>query len=355
MLDKVSIKDFKCHSNTLINLKNLTLLVGTNSSGKSSVIQSLLLVIHHITDSVASPLNGHLVSIGNFSEARNIINNAKSFELGINLGSEELKLKYTSPDGKQETSEVEILSQSEKLEEFLNYFNKHIYYLSANRIGGQDLYSRNFDNYDVYGLNGEYAIDYFQINKSNTVDKELLFSKDSETLEAQVNYWLDLIFNHTISTSSILNTDKVQAEYSLTSGKYIRPKNIGSGVSFVISILIVCLSSKKEDVVIIENPEIHLHPKAQSLLTEFFVAIAISGRQLIIETHSDHVFNGVRVFVNDKKIDKEKVSINFFTLDNESHLSDHTLVELNEEGRVVNNKTLLFDQFNNDINSLLGI
>jgi predicted ATPase len=355
MLNKISINNFKCHENTKIELRPLTLLVGTNSSGKSSVIQALLLLIHNITNPKQSPLNGHLVSIGEFLDAKNFINNAKEFKINVESKKENLKLTFKSGDDSQDRTIIEKNENSLVIEEYLDYAKNNISYLSANRIGGQDLHDKNIDNQDRFGINGEYAIDYFEINKQRRLSKELLKDSTSETLDAQVNYWLNLIFNHSISTASIQGTDKHIMEYLLTINRHVRPKNIGSGVSYLISIIIICLSSKKDDLIIIENPEIHLHPKAQSILTDFFVFIANADRNLIIETHSDHIFNGVRVAINNKNIVTEKVSCNFFTLNKKSSLSEHTLIQINEKGRVVNYQDLLFDQFDNDINSLIGI
>ncbi|MBO0565475.1 hypothetical protein EXQ38_04210 [Clostridium botulinum] len=89
---------------------------------------------------------------------------------------------------------------------------------------------------------------------------------------------------------------------------------MGSGLSYLISIIIICLSLEENEALIIENPEIHLHPKAQSRLTEFFIFISKANRQLVIETHSDHFFNGVRVAIANGTISNEEVSINFFKL-----------------------------------------
>lgn len=356
ILDKISINNYKCHSHTEITLRPMTLLVGTNSSGKSSVIQSLLLAVHNSTPSLGmSALNGHLVSIGNFSEARNLITNAKTFEIGISGKEEELNFEFFPIDDKFENADSKITTNSKRLSDYLNYANKNVHYLSAHRIGGQDLYVKNFDNYDRYGLNGEYAIDYYQHHKSSPIDGSLIKNSDSETLESQVNHWLEYIFDHTIATSTLSGTDKVKSEYLLKTGKSIRPKNIGSGISFVISIVILCLSSKRGDLIIIENPEIHLHPKAQSMLTEFFVMIANSGRQLVIESHSDHIFNGLRVSLYKDLIKLDDLSINFFTLTKDTFLTDHTTVQLNHHARILNGQDLLFDQFDNDINALLDI
>ena len=117
----------------------------------------------------------------------------------------------------------------------------------------------------------------------------------------------------------------------------------------------MCLSSIKDDILIIENPEIHLHPKAQSLLTEFFVFIANAGIQLIIETHSDHIFNGIRKGIFKKQISKEKIAVNFFKIDDKTLNTIYTPIEFTDTGRVNNIPNGLFDQFDEDLNVLLGI
>ena len=353
MIQQINLENFKCHAQTKVNLRNLTLLLGTNSSGKSSVIQSLLLAIHNISSPESSPLNGHLVSIGSFNEARNIVQNARKFS--IEIADETSTIKFDFDEGEELDYDGKMQrNNSPALEHLLDYTNKNIHYLSANRIGGQDLYTKNFDKYDQYGIFGEYAIDYYEHHKVDVIPDDLQVATESRTLESQVNYWLGKILNHSIGTAQIQGTDKVKAEYYQTAQKGIRPKNTGSGVSYVISILIVCLSSKPGEVVIIENPEIHLHPKAQSELVDFFVLIANAGIQLIIETHSDHIFNGVRVNAFQKTLSIDKLSVNFFTLD-DTFQTKHTLIGISENGRINNPQELLFDQFENDLNTLLGL
>jgi len=354
MLNKLHIKDFKCFSELNLELSNLNLLVGTNSSGKSTIIQALLLLVNNITNKTDSPLNGHLVSLGSFSESRNFITNAREFLISVSNDLENLEMKFFIDQNDEEGCNLNILKDSKILKKYLNYNNKNIHYLSAKRIGSQDLYNKNFDRYDEFGIFGEYAIDYFEKNKNNPIEKYLIKDKISSILGRQVNHWLKKILNSEIETEDIKGTDRVKAQYSYNENRKVRSKNIGSGISYIISILVICLSSKKDDIIIIENPEIHLHPKAQSFLTEFFVFVANQGIQLIIETHSDHIFNGTRKFIFNKAIEKEKISINFFTMDNES-LSKHTKVELNDSGTILNYQKDLFDQFDNDLDELLGL
>jgi hypothetical protein len=74
-----------------------------------------------------------------------------------------------------------------------------------------------------------------------------------------------------------------EAEVSIT--------NVGAGVSQVLPVLLICLESEKDDTIIFEHPEIHLHPNAQAALADYFLELANSGRRLIVETHSQYFIN----------------------------------------------------------------
>ena len=64
---------------------------------------------------------------------------------------------------------------------------------------------------------------------------------------------------------------------------------------------------------LIENPEAHLHPKGQFMMGELIARAASAGIQVIVETHSDHVLNGIRVAVHDKVINPDSLKIHFFS------------------------------------------
>ncbi len=350
MIDKIYIKGFKCFDEKYFDLSNLTLLTGVNSGGKSSFIQALLLLSQTITSSNLSPLNGHLVSVGDFVEARNFIKNSKEFLIEVTKDSQKVSCSFKEEDNRCVS---DVIENNNNISQLLDYKNKHIHYLSADRIGVKDIYDKNLGQTDKYGVFGEYVFDFFEKNKSNPLDDNLVKDNSSVTLENQLNYWLKYILNTEISTEDIIGTDRVKVQYSHHGSRKLRPSNIGSGVSYIISVLIICLSSKKNDLVILENPEIHLHPKAQSKVTDFFVFIANFGIQLIIESHSDHIFNGLRKNIYKKNISQASVVIHFFELKNE--LSNSIKININEFGQIENNQDGLFDQFDDDLNELLGL
>lgn len=80
----------------------------------------------------------------------------------------------------------------------------------------------------------------------------------------------------------------------LKAGELRDPTALGVGASQLLPVIVLCLLAQPGDVVLIEQPELHLHPKPQQILGDFLIAVAKSGRQVIAETHSDHVVNRIR-------------------------------------------------------------
>jgi len=96
---------------------------------------------------------------------------------------------------------------------------------------------------------------------------ELIKDDSSYTLSAQVNYWLSYILDipTELQTERRLD-DVVEVQYKSDGLGNISPFQLGAGVSYLTKMLIMCLRAKKNDVILIENPEIHLHPASRQRL-----------------------------------------------------------------------------------------
>jgi predicted ATPase len=294
-------------------------------------------------------LNGPLVSLGEFREIKNFNIGDKEIVVTLQLESSDIKLSINEDSNLLSSSlDLDIIINS------LSYRKQKLHYLSCHRIGCQDFYHKNMYSIDPFGINGEYTINYLMEHGSDELDENLIKSKNSYTLLYQVNYWLKYIIGANINIENIVGTDIVKAQYSIIEGISSRPKNVGSGISYLISILIMCLGSKKNDIIIIENPEIHLHPLSQSRLCQFLYFIGRSGRQLFVETHSDHFFNGIRAGIATNEMKNEDIKVLFFNL-NEKNCTLSTEISFGKSGKILNPVDNLFDQFDIDLNKMLGL
>lgn len=347
MITQISTKHLKSISNLDFNCKRLNLITGTNSSGKSTFIQSLLLAKQNELANIG--LNGPLVNFGEFKDAKNFNVSEKTISINVNFHSGQKEVLIIDEDGIQRN---DFLTTKNTLNAEHECWN--IDYLSCDRIGAEDIYRKNYANNTDIGINGEFAIYSLEKFKDMPLPEEIIADTSSYTLSTQVNFWLNYILGATITTEDVVGTDFVKCFYSTSAGKLVRPKNIGAGFSYLISVIIVCLLSKKNDIIIIENPEIHLHPQAQSKVCEFLYFIAKNDRQLFIETHSDHIFNGIRVGIATENMDSKNISVNFFSID-DNDCTQNTVIEFGKRGRILNYTEGLFDQFDSDLNRMLNI
>jgi predicted ATPase len=76
--------------------------------------------------------------------------------------------------------------------------------------------------------------------------------------------------------------------------EWMLPTNTGFGVSYCLPVIVAGLIAPSDGLLIVDSPEAHLHPAAQSAIGGFLATVAASGVQVIVETHSDHVLNGIR-------------------------------------------------------------
>lgn len=132
-----------------------------------------------------------------------------------------------------------------------------------------------------------------------------------------------------------------------------RPIHVGFGLTQVLPIIIAALSTAKEDILLIENPEVHLHPAGQALMGQFLAEVASAGVQVIIETHSDHVLNGVRRFVKSGRIKSEQLAIHFFR-PNANSLDQVVSPQMDATGNIDSWPDGFFDQFDKDMNHFAG-
>lgn len=344
MLKKIRTSGFKCFDNEELLLRKFTLLTGVNSAGKSSLIQSILFLLQQ-KDRGQNPLNGKCVRLGLLQDIRNVITNAKTIEIAVENEGGDICKVCMDTEGMCEIQNEEFLQEIDFV------------YLSAERIGVKDIYQQNLTNEYRIGIHGEYSFDYLSRERMSELPESVFrFPGTGANLGNQVDYWLDYITGYRITAEQVTGTEVVKVSYrkSVNGSRETKPYHIGTGVSYVANIVIAALSCKQGSLFVVENPEIHLHPGAQSKLLEFLCYLSARGLQIIVETHSDHMFNGLRKNVKKKVISVGQVGVYFFKLD-ENDLSRPVFIELDENGSVRNHEKGLFDQFDNDLDELLGL
>ncbi len=231
-------------------------------------------------------------------------------------------------------------------------------HLSVERVGVQNFYPLSASDPGEIGDRGEYVYSYLALYGQESLAEEA-FAYDVEqvglSMNNQVNYWLEYLMGFRIQTRIVQDVDQVVVTYSnVGNNRYYRPQNVGTGVTYMSMLIIAALSCQKGDMLIIENPEIHMHPRAQSRFVELLAFLAGRGLQVILETHSDHIYNGMRKCVKNGKLRKEQTAAYFLELD-ESMQTKADRIRFNDQGAEENHPYGLFDQFDDDLDELLGM
>ena len=291
MIKKIHVKNFKCFKDCFVKLKNFNVICGPNSSGKSSIIQALLLMLqnNNLHDKSNFINNGKFVHFDEFEEIKNVdISSDKPVNIQIfNSKNKKNELKLISDDnGKIKCDEYN--------NEFEIFEEINVYYLSSNRLGPEDVYNKYNDK--LIGQYGENSIGFLAKYQDNVIDEKFAYEKNPTKdyiFIKEINYWLQEIIGEKVYVNEILKTDRSTATYIHGDNNIfkVRNKNTGTGLSYVISVLIMVFSlvlkeHKEKPLFVIENPEIHLHPVAQIKLMKFLLFMS-QFCQIIIETHSE--------------------------------------------------------------------
>lgn len=314
-ISKISISSFKCFAKADLEFGDITILSGLNSSGKSSIVQALRMFGESSLGK--SPLiKGH----GSYDELR-----SRFSPLNAPI---EIKCTYEN----QISADLKISKSQIKTPKIAPI----IYHLSAARLGPQSSLplSSKSSIWPEIGSNGEFVVDFMKFF-DGTIVSELLRRSEEEgrTFEIQLNNWVE-----EIAPGALITTNKDEKRdtsyYEINS---FRPANAGFGVSYSLPILAAIFGltahepkngwlttdgqkwaaqrDKKGVVLLIENPEAHLHPKAQTNLGTLLGQASQCGIQIIIETQSDYILDGIRIAVKNKKVPSTSTKV-FYLIPN---------------------------------------
>lgn len=392
MISELLFENFKLFGKEtrFSGLRNVNLLTGVNGRGKSSALQSLLLFKQTLLRSRSSRqvfLSGGLVDLGNAADVKHIEasvtrpirigfrdnENSYIYTLAV-TGNNNQALdiqKFESTGEQQVAVEVDesiifhdLVPETVKNTKLILPFQEVIY-ISAERIGPkmsftpssddwidkrgehtiQMLYERQYDKVDESIINGMYDIFY-------GIDEDEL----SPTVNDVLNFWMTKMFGPSSATVSYIEAANLYTLGISTEQKggraVFKPTNVGFGYSYALPILIAGLTAKKDTILIVENPEAHLHPSAQSMITKFLGLVANCGVQVFIETHSEHILNALRVMVVQNNMKAQDIKVMYFDRALEDY---YETITIEENGKLDHWPANFFDQAERDLNVLLGI
>lgn len=369
MIISYTLKRFKCFDEETFDLNNLTIFSGINGTGKSTAIQSLLLLRQGFTTESFKknelPLNGEFVKIGTGKDAlfAGSSTDSISFQLRMAKDSGDIDLEWIF------SIDPQILDQyflkGEKIQEVVptnGLFAPRFQYIKAERIGPRTIYSMSElprKNLHVGG-SGEFVAHFIsEFSNDSIPNKSMSLKNDRGDLihqfDNQLQLWMrKIIPNLSINFEKIAKADMVKLGMKVfdVETEYMRPTNMGFGTSYVLPIIAAALMAESDSMLIVENPEAHLHPAGQSEIGKILSKVASLGVQVIVETHSDHVLNGIRIAVKQKIISHEKVNILHFSRGESLGSHEVNKLKIYEDGGIDPWPDKFFDQYEKDLEQL---
>ena len=339
MLRSIDIRHFKCFTRLKLPLRPLTLLSGRNSSGKSSVLHALVLLHQTIREhewSTRLMLNGSAVCLGTVADVIDEAEGRRTIAISIEDNdldcywefdgdrsemSMPVKRAKSSRGGDTDVTQATLrhllpLPQNKKLnDDSLQLRLLEMSYLTAERLGPRESYPL-VDPWHgpVVGSKGEHSVGILYNGGNERVLDGLIVPDTPPTRLRQTEARMRQLF-----PGCELAVDKVARANAVTLGLrtsndtgFHRPVHTGFGLTQVLPIIVAALSAKRNGLLLIENPEVHLHPAGQATMGKFLTEVAAAGVQVLIETHSDHVLNGIRRSVKDGTLSHQDAALHYF-------------------------------------------
>jgi predicted ATPase len=395
VIDRLTLHNFKAFRDTSLPLGPLTLLTGLNSSGKSSVLQSLALLRQSyeagdlaaseylpearragMTVSVANQgflLNGELVGLGTGEDVlhEDFAEDEPRIGLSVDEGPYHYgwTVEYQAEQNLLPLLDVDLPFTSEGAAAPTgpesvapSLLTAPFQYLHADRISPAEFYPRDHHaaiGRGFLGVRGEHTVNYLRHHADDEVPAGPLHHPRaaSDLLRDQAAAWMgDLCPGVDIRADAIEGADAVRLSYgfqgTLGATRRRRPSHVGFGLTYVLPVVVACLTARPGSLVLLENPEAHLHPHGQTQMATLCAAAAAQGAQVIMETHSDHVINGVRLAVKNGRLTPGQAVFHYFR-------GDGTGVEVvsprvDADGMLDQWPTGFFDELENTLDQLIG-
>lgn len=369
MIEHIKLTNFKCYKDAPFDMRNLVVFCGNNSVGKSTVIQSILLLIQSGFSGSLS-LDGDFIKLGSYKEMHNMDANTDSLLLEVVIDGHRLSWGYERDPLSEDEKNSNQLPFSESMdldlagsiaskvrEKYKNNFN----FLCAERWGPRDNYpySNQRRSRSWLGIHGEYTAqvltNLLESSKSLGEGDPRIHDKITSRLVIEnFTEWMGEISPGTFVKSDSITRANISTNQFVFDGHTYRATNVGFGLSYALPIVLSLVMARPGGLVIIENPEAHLHPRGQSYLGRLIALTAQAGVQVIVETHSDHLINGMRLMPRLGKVDCEVMKIFQVVPDLEGRCSKALPITVNKQGELSEWPKQFFDQQLIDMDILLS-
>lgn len=376
MLTELRFKHFKRFSDQTLPLAPLTLLAGANGSGKSSVIQSLALLAQTFTHhewSAGLLLNGPALALGAVADVLNQQTGRDALMLGCSVGDERVDWHFEADDRRALTLPLEAVRLNGEplpLDSSIRWLLpadyaassgvvkrlRRVDWITAERLGPREILPlQSVGDHHRVGPQGELAAGLLYWRMDDPVRVDLCLPDAPPTLFHQVRARMQSFFpGCDLRVSLIPGANAVSLGFRVDSrSDFHRPQNVGFGLTQLFPVIVALLAARLEaadgeNLVLIENPEVHLHPGAQQQIGAFAATAAACGVQVLLETHSDHVLNGVRLAVKQGDIDSSKIVLHAFGGE-----AGPVSPRMDADGRLDMWPEGFFDQFDKALSELL--
>ncbi|WP_231481283.1 DUF3696 domain-containing protein [Sediminibacter sp. Hel_I_10] len=361
----------------------MNLELGLNGMGKSSFIQALLALRQSDQLQYGTlRLNGKYVKIGTTKDALyQYSKKDDGLSIGIkfkNANFHTMNFNYKIDADVFQNKDIKDGYSDGGLEgiKTQSLFNNNFQYLNANRDAPKSIYSKSYTNVvtdNNLGINGEFTAHYIETHGNDDIIFSNLLHKDSttkdlttgkdiinNTLINQVNLWMGEISPGINIRTTSISSEYVLLEYVYKQPNYgntnrYKPENVGFGITYGLPVVTALLTARPNQLIIIENPESHIHPRGQAELGRLIAKTAMNDVQIIIETHSDHVLNGIRVAVKEADISKDKIAIFYYdkVVDASEQYTKVTDIQIDKHGTLSEYPDNLLDEWSNQLSKLL--
>lgn len=351
MITSINISGFKRFASQSFQLEPLTVLAGINGSGKTSLIQAFLLAKLACGQGVGGivPLNGSYgLQLGSVQDVLNWHGGDNiQFDIGTPEGQQPIKFDW----GNEDEMYLVVDGEAGAVGSVFSGEPRNFVYLSAERYGPRLAFEGcpMPPNAIEVGHMGQNCAQVLESLGGKPLDTDRLHPESipPHFLKYEVERWLSQIAREIeLEATRLPDSTIYNLRYRSGSAQWVQATNMGFGVSYSLPIVLAGLTAASGGLLIVENPEAHLHAQGQSKMGAFLAWVAAKGVQVIVETHSDHILNGMRKAIGlDKYLTADKAIVHFFH-GHEMPIVDH--LKFTDLGGVSDWPSGFFDQYQLD-------